>query len=127
MIPVVKTIFKKCMVCETEWNELTDFLEDPDLKLIGFQSLYDKQGDGLFLFNHSCRGTLACNVKDFTFLYEGPVFPEIMTGSDECPGYCQVADNLEPCAANCQRAYIREVLQIVKEWPKKHPVASLVG
>lgn len=39
-------------------------------------------------------------------------------GTDECPGYCLHEDELKPCDAECECAYAREIVQLVKAWPK---------
>lgn len=37
---------------------------------------------------------------------------------DDCPGYCLHADELAPCPASCECAFVRDVLQLVREHPK---------
>ena len=113
-----KAILKQCGLCLETWKSSDDFLGDPDITLVGYQVAFQALETGLFLFNHSCRSTISINANAFTHLYDGPVFQERATGSDDCPGYCLDHSELRPCTAKCECAYVREVLQIVKNWPK---------
>ena len=118
------TSFKTCPACGFEWPTREQFLEDPDLKLVGYQVAFKELTAGLFLFNHSCRGaTLATRAVDFKDLHQGPVFTERATGSEDCPGHCLHQDDLQPCPAACECAFIREILQIIKNWPKANKKA----
>jgi hypothetical protein len=74
--------------------------------------------DGLFLFNHACRTTLACRVAQFQDLYSGPIHRERKTGSPECLGLCRSRGELGTCPTHCECAYVREILAIVQAWPK---------
>jgi len=95
------------------------FLADPNLEIIGYQACFDDVRTGLYLFNHTCRTTLAVKVMDFEDLYEGPVYDKVMKGSDQCSGYCLDVNVLEPCSAGCKYARVREVIQIIRKWPKE--------
>jgi hypothetical protein len=44
---------------------------------------------------------------------------ERKTGTEECPGYCLHQDELQPCPARCECAYVREIIQIIRNWPKR--------
>ncbi|MCF8069698.1 MAG: hypothetical protein K9L30_14055 [Desulfobacterales bacterium] len=111
-------IIKKCPVCSFRWADREQFLSDPDIESIGYQFHFKNLQHGYFLFNHSCKGTLALPVSIFTDLYEGPVFSEKLTGSDECLNLCFDQFNVDPCPAKCECAFVREIIQIIKKWPK---------
>lgn len=111
-------MFKQCKMCEKIWNNYEEFLSDPDIKLTGYQVSFEELEAGLFLFNHSCNNTLAIPAGDFTHLYDGPRFKENPLGTSGCPESCLQQDNLDPCPVKCECVYVREVLQIVREWPK---------
>ena len=108
-----KKLFKKCPYCNFEWASRELFLDDPGITLIGYQTRFRNLTEGLFYFNHSCNGTLAISVDEFTDLYDGPVFEDRKTGQEDCPGYCLYKDNLEACPNECECAYVREVIQII--------------
>ncbi len=112
-------LFKKCTQCGHEWKSRSQFLSDPEVKLVGYQANYRELEEGLFLFNHSCKTTLSIKAQFFIDLYDGPIFQDRLTDSEECYGYCSARDNLLQCSNKCECAYVRETLHIVETWPKK--------
>lgn len=112
-------MFKRCPKCHFEWQQRTDFLEEPGLQVIGYQVNFDALAAGIFLFNHDCKGTLAIPAAEFLDLHHGPIFKERATDSPHCPGYCLHEDELDPCPVRCECVYVREILQVIKQWPKK--------
>ena len=106
--------FKTCTMCEQIWKTRDDFVNDPDIDIVGYQVNFKELTTGLFLFNHSCGTTMAIPVKYFDDLYKGPVFSDRKTGSNQCPGHCLYGQDLEPCAAKCECAYVREIIQRLK-------------
>jgi hypothetical protein len=108
-----------CPCCGIKWLTRKEFLEDPEVKLLGYQVHFDCLKLGLFLFNHSCMSTFSLKAENFFDLYDGPVYQKRMTGTDVCPGYCLRRNCFEPCPAECECAFVREVLQIVKNYRKK--------
>lgn len=112
-------IFKECTCCKNPWYSREDFLGDCKLDFVGYQVNFGNLELGYFLFNHlSCQSTIAVHAVLFRDLYDGPVFSERKTYSDKCPGYCVDRAALDTCDAECECAYIREIIQIVREWPK---------
>lgn len=111
-------MFKKCPLCAHPWKTREAFLSDPGLEIIGYQSRFDEVESGLYLFNHVCQTTLALEVAAFEDLYKGPRYETPLTGSDECDGYCLDINALEACRADCKYAYVRDIIQIIKNWPK---------
>ncbi|MBU1044188.1 MAG: hypothetical protein KJ915_07305 [Candidatus Omnitrophica bacterium] len=112
-------VFKQCPSCEFKWAGRGKFLADPQIKLHGYQADSEDLVAGLFLFTHSdCGTTMAIKAKEFTDLYSGPIFETRKTGSSECPKYCLFKDELRSCSVKCECAYVREVLQIIKNWNK---------
>ena len=100
------------------WGDLNDFLGDPEIKIIGYQANFDELSAGAFLFNHSCGATLAISVKDFSELHQGPIFKKKAFGTDECPEYCLHQEQLGRCSIECECAYVRDIIYIIKTWPK---------
>lgn len=113
-----ESTFKRC-TCGHAWAAREDFLGDPDIALVEYQVDFEALHLGLLLFNHRCRTTLAMDAGQFRDLYNGPVFAKKATGSADCPGYCGNKDSLDRCPAECECAYVREILQIVRTWPKR--------
>jgi len=114
--------FKECKICRKIWGNYHEFLSDSHISLIGYQVNFDILEAGFLLFNHSCNNTLAVPVKEFRHLYTGPVFKERATGTDTCPGFCLYKEELDPCPAECECAYVREILQIVRHWSKEENI-----
>ena len=112
-------IFKECTCCKNPWNSREEFLCDSKLDFIGYQVNFSDLELGYFLFNHMvCQSTIAVPAGLFKDLYGGPIFAERKTNSENCPGYCLDRNALEPCSAKCECAYVREIMQIIRNWPK---------
>ena len=114
--------FKTCGACGGEWENRNAFLSDPQLEVAGYQANFQQLEMGLFLFSHmapDCGTTLAVRSGEFTDLYHGTIWQERRTGAADCPGYCLHKTELRACAAKCECAYVREVIEIVRTWPKQ--------
>ncbi len=107
-------IFKSCSCCGKIWPEREAFLNDTTKRLVGYQVDFASLDLGYILFNCECNSTLAIEAGEFRDLYSGEVFVEKKTGSEECPGYCLHKQELRPCPARCECAYVREILQILQ-------------
>ena len=113
------SIFKKCTCCGNPWFTREEFLSDNQLDFVGYQVNFANLELGYFLFNHLlCQSTIAIPAGMFKDLYDGPIFAERKTGHEDCPGYCNDRDVLAPCGTECECAYVREIIQIVRRWPK---------
>lgn len=111
--------FKQCTCCATLWQTQEEFLADPEVTLLGLQVCFENLLEGLIMFNHSCKTTFSLEVSRFENLYQGPIYQEQATGSEQCPGYCLNERELKPCPAQCACAFVREILQEIKRYPKK--------
>jgi hypothetical protein len=112
-------MFKVCPKCAAQWPTREAYLSDPGLVLIGYQANFRALEAGILMFNHTCRTTMALKAEAFKDLYDGPVFVERATGGSECGGHCLHKDDLGPCPARCECAYVRHILQVIQAWPKK--------
>jgi len=119
--------FKRCSLCGEIWATRAELLEDPEISLVGYQAYTDDVSQGLLLFNHGCGTTLALEVTEFHDLHEGVVYSERLVGTSACPGRCLDDRDLEPCPNHCAGAWVRDVLQRIRRWPKRPrpvPVAA---
>lgn len=110
--------FKKCPMCGYIWPTREDFLKDKLLNLNGYSADFEKLEYGLFFFTHNktdCGSTLVLEAVNFLDMYDGPKYSERKTKEPGCPGYCLDQDNLERCDMFCECAFVREVLNKVKE------------
>jgi hypothetical protein len=115
-------VMKRCPCCRYVWETRDVFLSDPRLAVVGYQVNFDDLLLGFFLFSHlTCESTIALPAGLFRDLYDGPVHAGRATGTADCPEYCLRKAELGPCPAKCECAYVREVLQIIRRWPKKSP------
>ena len=115
--------FKNCPNCAAVWDTRDQFLSSNDIELVGYQVSFTKLNNGLFLFNHiSCGTTLSLRVGVFDDLFQGKKYDKPLTGSEACPGYCLYHGELERCPAQCECAYVRDVMQLIRQWPKITPV-----
>jgi hypothetical protein len=118
----MESSFKICTMCQTRWPDRERFLADPALEMIGYQADIQSLENGLFLFNHlveNCKSTIAVRVHQFRDLYDGPVYQKCLIGTEDCAGLCLHRENLKPCQAECECRYVRDLVQIVKNWTKK--------
>lgn len=111
--------FKACTSCTAVWPTREDFLADPGVELVGYQAHFEDLQAGLLLFNHTCHTTMALEVGDFQDLYKGPIFREHIRGQPDCPDFCVHQSNLRPCPAHCECAFVRAILQIIRNWKKR--------
>lgn len=114
--------FRACTICSAVWPAREDFLTDPEISIIGYHVDFQDITAGLFMFNHVCGTTISLAVAELTDLYDGPVFKVRKTGTEGCPGYCLRENALGGCQAKCECAFVREILQIVRKWPKRRRV-----
>ena len=119
VIKIQSKCFKKCSKCGFIWPGRTSFLCDPDLRMVGYQVNFEELMAGLFLFNHICGTALAIPADAFQDLYDGPMFAERLNGTKGCEGQCLHKNNLSPCPAKCECAYVRGIVQVILNWPKQ--------
>ena len=113
-------IFKKCAKCGYIWHTQSDFISDPETEVIGYQVNFKDLELGLFLFNHNiCGTTMAFHAGQFAALYDGPIFKERHTEQKDCPDYCLNKNTLDPCVVECECAYVREIIQEIRNKPKQ--------
>ncbi len=118
MPEVFLKVFKQCPMCGEIWTDRTAFLSDPLLDYVGYQTNFKRPEAGLFLFNHTCKTTVAIKVQEVQDLYSGPIFNEALTAAADCPGYCLYEDEVRPCPLECECAWVREIIPILRDWPK---------
>jgi hypothetical protein len=113
--------FKTCPKCSTKWKTREGFLSDSTMHLNGYQADLSNSALGLFLFTHEapgCLTTLAVFAYQFYDLYNGPHHPEVKALSPECPRYCLEENNLERCDVFCECAFVREIIQTIRNMNK---------
>jgi len=113
--------FKKCTCCEHTWETRDMFLGDPAIETIGYQVNFYNLELGFFLFNHlvsGCSTTMSIEAGQFKHLYDGPIYSIPLNSTDQCLEYCLNKYDLRPCPAECACSYVREILQLIRNWTK---------
>ena len=122
--------FKKCPCCNTSWLSRSEFLEDGSLEMNGYAPDFDNLLEGLFFFTHhasGCYSTMTLRAKTFADLYTGKRYVERKTGGDECPQYCFNKGEMRRCEELCECAYVREIIDVVRQHPKVEPVKAAIA
>lgn len=116
---------KRCTLCGTVWASAWDLVWDEELRVEGYQASLDGVENGLILVTHTregCGTTLALPVSAVGELYLGPRYAEALTGTEECEGLCLDENRLDECGAPCSLAWVRTVLQYLREHRLPAPV-----
>ncbi len=112
--------YKTCSCCGRVWPSRDGLLADPEVDLVGYQAFFTNLELGLLLFDHrACGTTMAVPVQRFRDLAPGPVVSERLTGAPGCTELCMQARVLAPCPQRCECAWVRDLLQVVRAWPKE--------
>jgi hypothetical protein len=109
--------FKQCGMCQHAWADAIELVCDRTLELAGYQAAFDDPETGLFLMLHrkpDCLTTIGIRAGKLRHFYQEPVPTELLAGQNGCPGHCFSADNLEPCNHPCRMAWVRQVLQYLR-------------
>jgi len=113
------TPFKRCPLCGAVWPDCRDFVTDLTLQVEGYQACLVGSDYGMILLTHRAEGcgtTLGVRTAHLKVLYDGPEWPERMTGLEPCRLFCLNWEILEECTVQCELAWVRQVLQ----WLRRH-------
>lgn len=110
--------FKECPSCHEKWKDITDFLADPFLELMGQQPNLESPLEGHFVFNHNkgnCFSTLLIQVKEFLYMSSDIVaISKFIPQSKDCLGHCKIPGTFEDCPnIHCKAKQVRKILTII--------------
>tara|TARA_Y100000589_G_C26822007_1_gene494263 strand:- start:98 stop:493 length:396 start_codon:yes stop_codon:yes gene_type:complete len=100
-------------MCAAVWRDRDEFIVDNSLVINGYQTNFDYLEHGLFYFTHEvegCFSTMAMKVKEFFGLNPQKKYTQRKTLTEHCPRHCLDKDNLQMCPAECEYAYVRDLL-----------------
>lgn len=107
--------FKTCRVCDYNWPSRQEFLTDPSLEFIGYQSFVHEGILGLFLFNHHpCGTTLALSAKLFADLHGNQIYESRDEFEAAAPECLSSASGRE-CPVACECGFVRKVIGHIDE------------
>lgn len=106
-----KSVYRTCR-CGHTWKTREDFLNDRNLKIVGYQPDFVNHRYNHFLFNHlekGCGQFFGVRASDFSDLREKGCTAELRTGQKDCPGYCMNSTDLRVCSVACCNASDRKL------------------
>ena len=109
-------------MCGFQWSDRHQFLSDSTIIINGYAADFEDLKLGLLFFTHdtkNCGTTITIYAEEFWDMYEGKMFEVSMRGKEGCPGYCLHEEQLERCEQYCECAYVRGIIQIIKQYEKK--------
>jgi hypothetical protein len=124
---VKEEAFKKCPMCSTVWQNRDKFIKDKSLEINGYQANFSNLKMGFFYFTHKvdgCYSTMVVEAKEFYDLNSGVRYPLRKTLTEECPAYCLHKDNLEKCSAECECAFVRDLILILQTMKHEEKVSD---
>lgn len=114
--------FKTCTACGLVWPTLESFLDDPSVRLAGYQAHFEELTGGLFIFTHvhdHCGTSLGIPVSRFTALSDRPILSAKGRRPETCPQLCMREGCFDPCPEKCECSWVREILHKIETWTKK--------
>ena len=118
------SVFKRCSTCDREWSTRDEFLHDPEVVLVGYQSTFTVTEPGLFLFNHSCDSTIAIDADAFADMYGEEIRQSCEAHLDNHPEYCckGMTGEDEPKACICK--FSRTIVDTLRTMMDAEPQAD---
>jgi len=106
--------FKVCSFCGHSWTTRQDFLSDPDIDFIGYQSFVHDGILGLFLFNHlPCKTTLTISAKKFADLHGNEIY-QSREDFEEADPHCLSSGSGHECPEACECGFVRKMIGIIE-------------
>jgi hypothetical protein len=109
--------FQICGSCKDVWPAWDNFVLDPAVRLLGFQSDLIHPDVNLLVFEHACGSSISILSKRLRHLLPEPQpgDPAVrLLGTDQCRGHCLLLGDLEACDAPCSNARDRELILLVQ-------------
>jgi hypothetical protein len=116
--------FQKCGSCEQLWDRWSDFILDPGVRLIGFQTISDLLDANLLVFEHRCGSSISILAKRLRQILpdsEHPAGLPSLFGTERCNGHCRFLENLEACDRPCANARDRRLILMVQGLKRGDP------
>ena len=106
--------FKVCGSCGRLWDTWDAFVTDPEVRLLGLQSIAAVPEATLLVFEHFCGSSVSVLTRRLHHLvpdHPAAQWPSLR-GTEECPGLCLSLAERDPCDRHCRHARNREILAL---------------
>jgi LDH2 family malate/lactate/ureidoglycolate dehydrogenase len=102
-----------------DWRDWREFVLDPDLRLLGLQTVPAIPDANLLVFEHECGSSvsvLADRLRPHLSGADGTGerLPNLF-GTEQCRQHCQTLDDLDPCDQACTNARDRRMAVLIQE------------
>jgi hypothetical protein len=108
--------FRTCGACRQRWLSAEDFLDDPQLRVVGLQVAPHVPEANLLVFEHGCGSSVSVLTRRLRSLLtepeEKPAVDDVY-GAPECNRYCQRLEEWAACDRPCVNARDRRLLQVI--------------
>ncbi len=101
----------------------SDFILDPDVRLLGFQAVSSLPDANLFVFEHRCGSSISILAKRLRHLLsEAPTQSQLpnLFESEQCSQFCRTLENLTVCDRPCVNARDRRLIHTVVKMKRSH-------
>ena len=109
--------FRICGACKCAWSTGDGFVQDPEVRLLGLQSLAAEPGCNLLVFEHRCGSSISVLARRLRYLLPEPepaVPLPVLFGARECRGHCRLLKDLEACDAPCDNVRDRALILFIQ-------------
>jgi hypothetical protein len=111
--------FKHCPTCNVLWRQQSQFLSDPEVKFLGFRPAATPESLALIVFNHArCDTRLTFTLETFAELTVFPILCASCAITHKDTDYCLAGASGRPCPALCICAFVHNVSESIRAWPK---------
>ncbi len=109
--------FQVCGACKRAWVRWDEFIQDPAIRLLGFQFLGPEHSFNLLVFEHACGSSISVLARRLRYLLpqlesESPL--PVLFGTDECRGHCRFLEDLDACGAHCSNVRDRALILVIQ-------------
>ena len=110
--------FKVCGSCKGAWPTWEGFIRDPNVRLLGLQSLVTHPEANLLVFEHSCGSSISILTRRLRHVLHEPEAGSAavsLMGTEQCRRHCLMLEDLETCDAPCINALDRRLILMAQK------------
>ena len=107
--------FRTCGACRRRWATAEEFLDDPEVRVLGLQVAGHVPEANLIVFDHVCGSSVSLLTDRLRFLH--PELPDPAHGdlftSEQCKQHCLKLEDWTTCERPCINSRDRRLLRAV--------------